>query len=347
MAATVAMVIPWAGCGKPAAQPAAKPVGEPAAAPAGQAAKPAAAGSPRIAVVLKASESEFWQIVKHGAETAGRELGATVTVQSPVSESQVEKQISVVENAVSAKPDAIVLAPTQSSPLVPAIEAAMAQGLPVVTIDSKADTEKVASFLASDNRRIGTIAADAMAKALTAKTGAPAGKVAAITFFSGAASLEMRKQGFEERLREKYPQIQIVDFRDAGGQTGKSIAFVENFLTAYPDLKGIFANNQPTGEETVRALDDAKRKNLAVVVVDAGEQEVWGLRNGYVDAMIVQMPWKMGYMGVEYAIKAAKGEKLPPFVDTGIAAISPEMIRSGAAEEYLNPVAFHSKPAAK
>ena len=80
-----------------------------------------------------------------------------------------------------------------------------------------------------------------------------------------------------------------------------------------------------------------------MVVVDSGEQEQWGLANGYVDALIVQQPWKMGYMGIEYALKAVNGEKLEKFIDTGVAAISPEMLKSGAAEEYLNPVEFNKK----
>ena len=301
----------------------------------------------RIAVVLKASESEFWQIVKHGCETAGEQLGAEVNVQAPTSESQIERQISIMENAISSKPDAIVLAPSQSSPLVPPVEEAMGKGIPVIVIDSKADTEEVSSFLASDNLKIGQVAADELAKAMTAKFGKPEGKVAAITFFSGAGSLEKRKSGFLGRLKEKYPGIKVVDFRDAMGKTGETISFVENFLTTHKDLKGIFANNQPTGEETVRALDQAQRKDLAVVVVDAGQQEVWGLQNGFVDSMIVQQPWKMGFMGVEYAIKAAKGEDLDKFIDTGIVAISPEMMKSGAAKQYLDPVAFHTQKGAQ
>ena len=332
MAAAVAVALVFGGVGCSRKQP--EPVGLP---------EPGNEAPKRIAVVLKASESEFWQIVKHGCETAGAQLGADVNVQAPTSESQIERQISIMENAISSKPDAIVLAPSQSSPLVPAVEEAMDKGIPVIIIDSKADTENVSSFLASDNLKIGRVAADELAKAMTAKFGKAEGKVAAITFFSGAGSLEKRKSGFLGRLKEKYPGIKVVDFRDAMGKTGETISFVENFLTSHKDLKGIFANNQPTGEETVRALDQAQRKDLAVVVVDAGQQEVWGLENGFVDSMIVQQPWKMGFMGVEYAIKAAKGEDLDKFIDTGIVAISPEMLKSGAAAEYLDPVGYHKQ----
>jgi ribose transport system substrate-binding protein len=315
------------GCGK-------KPAGETGAEP----------GEKKVFVILKASESEFWNIVKDGAIVAGKELGINVTVKSPVSESDISRQVAIMENAISSKPSAIVVAPSQSSPLVPAIKQAQKQGIHVIIIDSGIDSDEYTSFLASDNVKIGQIAADEMAKALVAKTGEAAGKVAGVTFFAGAASLEKRKQGFEEQLKAKYPLIEIVDFRDASGKTGQTINFVENYLTKYgTDLKGIFANNQPTGEETVSALSQAKRKDRAVIVVDSGQQEVWGLKNGFVDSMIVQKPWKMGFMGVEYALKAANGEPIEKFVDTGVAAISPAMLESGKAEEYLDPVSFHKK----
>lgn len=299
--------------------------------------------APKIYFIVKATENSFWQTVIDGGKTAAEKLGVDFVAEAAPSEADVARQIAIVETAVGAKPAAIVLAPTVADALVPAIEKATAAGIPVILIDSAASTDKYVSFLASDNIAIGTIAADEMAKALKAKFGKEEGKVACITYMSGVGSLEARKQGFLDQVKAKYPGITIVDFQDAQGKQGQSLAIAQNFLTTYPDLNGIYANNLPTGEETVRALDMAKKTGLAVVVVDAGEQEQWGLANGFVDAMIVQQPWKMGYMGIEYALKAVNGEKLEKFIDTGVTAISPEMLKSGAAEEYLNPVEFNKK----
>lgn len=297
----------------------------------------------KIYMVVKASESEFWQIVIDGAKNAARDLEIELVAQAPVSEADISKQIAILESAIAARPDAIVLAPSSSDPLVPAIEEAAGKGIPVIVIDSGANTDKHTAFLSSDNYKIGTLSADKMAAALEARTGKAEGDIAALTFLSGANSLEQRKSGFLEQLKKKYPGINVVAFEDAQGKSGTSTGLVQNLLTAYPNLKGIYANNQPTGDETVRALDMAGRKDLAVVVVDAGAQEVWGVKNGFVDAMIVQKPWHMGYMGVEYALKAANGEEMEKFVDTGIVSITPEMMKSGEAEQYLDPVAFHKK----
>lgn len=295
----------------------------------------------KIYFIVKGTESSFWQIVIDGGRTAAEKLGVEFIAEAAPSEADIAKQIQIVEAAIGAKPDAIALAPTVSDALVPAIEKAMDEGIPMILFDSAASTDKYTSFLASDNIAIGTIAADKMAEALTAKFGKPEGQVVALTFMAGVGSLEKRKKGFLDRVAEKYPGIEVVDFFDAQGKQGTSLPAVQAYLTTYPDLKGIFANNEPTGEETVRALDTAKRQDLAVVVVDAGPQEMWGLENGYVDAMVVQKPWVMGYMAVEFAQKAAQGEELEKFIDTGVVGITPEMFKSGEAEEFLNPVEFH------
>lgn len=302
----------------------------------------AIAAGEKMYFIVKATESDFWQIVIDGGRTAAEELGVEFISQAAPTEADVARQVAIIETAIGDKPAAIVLAPTVEDALVPGIEKATEAGIPVILIDSQASTDKYVSFLASDNVAIGKLAADKMAEALTARTGKAAGKVAGVTFMSGVGSLERRKQGFMEQIKN-YPEIEVVDFQDAQGKQGQTLAVVQNLLTAYPDLAGIYANNQYTGDETIRALDMAGKKDLATVVVDAGPLEVEGLKTGLTDFMIVQQPWKMGYMGIEFALKAVKGETLEKFIDTGVVAISQDMFKSGAAEEFLNPVEFHKK----
>jgi ribose transport system substrate-binding protein len=296
----------------------------------------------KIYFIVKATESDFWQIVIDGGRTAGEELNVEFISQAAPTEADVAKQVAILETAIGDKPAAIVLAPTVEDALVPGIEKANTDGIPMILIDSAASTDQYVSFLASDNVAIGTIAADKLAEALKARTGAAKGKVAGITFMSGVGSLEKRKKGFMEQIKN-YPDIEVVDFQDAQGKQGQTLAIVQNLLTTYPDLVGIYANNQYTGDETIRALDMAGKEGMATVVVDAGPLEVEGLKTGLTDFMIVQQPWKMGYMGIEYALKAIKGEKLEKFIDTGVVAITPDMMKSGEAEEFLNPVEFHKK----
>ncbi len=299
----------------------------------------------KIFFIVKASESEFWQIVLDGARKAAKHYGVELIEQAPTSESDVAKQVSILETAISMKPDAIVLAPTVADALVPGIEKAAAMGIPVIIIDSAANTDKYVTFLASDNYKIGQLAADELAKAIEKKFGEAKGKVAAFTFMSGVGSLEARMKGFLDRVKEKYPEIEVVTVRDAMGKQGNTLNMAMDVLTAYPDLRGIFANNQYTGDEVVRALDMRGVKNLAFVAVDAGPQELWGLENGYVDALILQKPWVMGYAGVAFAVIARNlqplGFEFPKFIDTGIVAITPDMLGKPAAESILDPVKFY------
>lgn len=301
------------------------------------------AGAKRIYLIVKASESEFWQIVIEGARQAARRLNVDLVAQAPVSEADVAKQIAILETAVAARPAAIILAPTVADSLVPGVERAMASGIPVIVIDSAISTENISSYLASDNEALGRLAADKMAEALAAQAGKPEGEVACVTFMSGVGSLEARKKGFTERVAARHPGIRIVAYQDAQGKQGTTLNLVQNYLSAYPNLRGIFSNNVNSGDETVRALDMKKKKDLAVVLVDSGPQEVWGLENGYVDFLILQKPWSMATMSVEYALKAAAGEKLPKSVDTGIMAITPAMLKSGEADEFLKPIEFHRR----
>ncbi|WP_063726870.1 ABC transporter substrate-binding protein [Kosmotoga sp. DU53] len=295
----------------------------------------------RIFFIVKATESEFWQIVLDGAKKAAKHFGVTLIAQAPTSEADVARQVAILETAVSLKPDAIVIAPTVADALVPGIERAMDEGIPVIIIDSAASTDKYVSFLASNNYAIGQKSADALAEAMIKKYGKAAGKVAGITFLSGVGSLEARKKGFLDRIAEKYPEIEVVAFQDAQGKQGNTIGIVQDLLTAYPDLKGIYASNQYTGDELVRALDIMGKKGIPAVAVDAGPQELYGLENGFLDAVLVQRPWVMGYAGVAYAIMARNGVPLAKNVDTGIIVVTPEMVKSGAADEALKPVEFH------
>ncbi len=114
--------------------------------------------------------------------------------------------------------------------------------------------------MGSDNYAIGQRSADELAKALEEKNGSPSGKVGAITYMSGVGSLEDRMAGFLDRIEEAYPDIEVVSVRDAMGQVGNTINITLDLLTAYPDLDGLYANNQMTGDDMVRALDMQGRK---------------------------------------------------------------------------------------
>src|ERR1700737_4332548 len=185
-----------------------------------------AAEKPTIPIIVKDTTSNFWQIVLAGARKAGQDLSVNVPELGAQSESDINGQISILENAVSGNPAAIVIAPTQFAALGKPIDEA-AKKVKVIGIDSGADSKAFTSFLTTDNVQGGRVAADGLAAAIGAANGGKVeGKVALITALPGAGSLEQRAQGFKEELKAKYPGLELVADKYADGQatTGLNIA---------------------------------------------------------------------------------------------------------------------------
>ena len=126
-----------------------------------------AADKPTIPVIVKDTTSAYWQIVFAGARQAGKDLNVNVPELGAQSESDINGQITVLENAVAGKPAAVVIAPTQFKALGAPIDEA-AKSVPIIGIDSAADSKAFTSFLTTDNEKGGRIAADGMAEAIKA-----------------------------------------------------------------------------------------------------------------------------------------------------------------------------------
>ncbi|MGA8482377.1 MAG: substrate-binding domain-containing protein, partial [Chthoniobacterales bacterium] len=122
-----------------------------------------------IAVIIKATDSDFWQYMTIGAENYAKDHpNVKVTMYGPPSETDVAKQVAILENVITKKPDGILIAPTSSDAPVPDVERAMQEGIPVVTVDNRLKTDKVAAHLATDNLKAGALAADQLVEALKA-----------------------------------------------------------------------------------------------------------------------------------------------------------------------------------
>jgi len=176
---------------------------------AGLSAPPAMAQSqPVIPVIVKDTTSFYWQIVLAGARKAGQDLKVKVPELGAQSESDITGQIGILENAVSQKPAAIVIAPTQFAGLGKPIDAAAKQ-VKIIGIDSGADSKAFTSFLTTDNVQGGRVGADGLAAAIAAKYGKAEGDVALITSLPGVGSLDQRAKGFKEQLAAKYPGLKL------------------------------------------------------------------------------------------------------------------------------------------
>jgi ribose transport system substrate-binding protein len=297
----------------------------------------AADAKPTIPIIVKDTTSNYWQIVLAGARKAGKDLNVNVPELGAQSESDINGQISILENAVSGNPAAIVISPTQKAALGKPIDEA-AKKVKIIGIDSSADSKAFTSFLTTDNVQGGRIAADGLGEAIKAKYGKAEGDVALITAIPGVGSLDERAKGFKEELASKYPGLKLVADKVADGQATTGLNIMTDLITANPNLHGVFASNLIMAQGAGQAIAENKMADkIKLVGFDSDAKLIKLLTDGTIVALVVQDPYRMGYDGVKTALAASKGEKVEAFVDTGANLITKENMSTPRSQELLNP----------
>jgi len=296
-----------------------------------------AADQPTIPIIVKDTTSNYWQIVLAGARKAGQDLGVKVPELGAQSESDINGQISILENAVSGKPAAIVISPTQFAALGKPIDEAAKQ-VKIIGIDSSADSKAFTSFLTTDNTQGGRIAADGLADAIKAKYGKAEGDVALITSLPGVGSLDARAKGFKEELAAKYPGLKLVADKVADGQATTGLNIMTDLITANPNLRGVFASNLIMAQGAGQAVAENKKADtIKLIGFDSDDKTVKFLGDGTIAGLVVQDPFRMGYDGIKTALAASKGEKVEANVDTGANLITTANMKEPRAQELLSP----------
>lgn len=308
----------------------------------GDASAPADEGGVKeVAVLIKATDSDFWQYVLVGAENYAAENSdkVHVTTYGPPNESDIDQQVSILEQIISSAPDAIVIASTSSDATVPAIESAVSKGIPVITVDNKVKTDQVSTLLATDNLKGGAAAADTLVEKLQAEGKELKGTVGVIGNMAGVQVLEDRDQGFIERMAEIAPDIKLLETVYCDADMTKAMNAASDQIVANDDLLGFFADNNTVGSGTARAISEKGKENdLVLVAFDSDPEEIKGLTSGAVDALILQDPYGMGYRGVEDALKALAGEKLEAYVDTGVTIVTKDNMDQEDIKGLLDPM---------
>lgn len=289
-----------------------------------------------IAVIVKATTSPFWQTVFAGAEAAAQEVGATVTRLGAAEESDIAGQISILENAVTQQPDAIIIAPTAFEPLGVPIDIA-AESVPVIIIDSMADTDAHTAYLSTDNFAAGVLAAEALAAAVEAMHGAAEGEIAILTALPGVGSLTARDDGFREGL-SNFPGLVEVANRFNNNDAAQALANTIDIVTANPNIVGIFADNLPMGVGAGQAIAELGAEDRIVVVAfDSDDQEIAFLQGGQIKALVVQNPFAMGYEGVMTAMRIIGGEEVEREIDTGVTVVTMDNFDTPEVQALLYP----------
>lgn len=273
----------------------------------------------KFVLITMDSMDEHWLSVKKGAETKAKELGdVDIIFRAPAGKVDPNEQTRMVEDAINQKVDAILLAPSDKSALGPVVERAIDQKIPVVIIDSPVDAEGYVTFLSTDNYAAGALAADTLAKLVEEK-----GKVGIINAQPGAGTAIARSSGFEDRLKEKYPNMKVAGIQYSNGDKAVALNQATDMMTANPDLVGFYGSNEGSTVGISRALEEAGNiGKIKLVGFDFSQDTITGLKNGSIQASMVQNPEKMGYDGVGAAYDSLNGRSVPNHVDTGVKVVT-------------------------
>ncbi|MFZ4575549.1 MAG: substrate-binding domain-containing protein [Phycisphaerales bacterium] len=291
----------------------------------------------RVAVVPKGTSHDYWKSVHAGALKAQRELGGIeITFRGPEREDDRDQQVSLIQNLIASKYDAIVLAPLDRDALAGPVREAKAAGIPVVVIDSGLAGEAgkdFVSFVATDNRKGGEMGGKHLAEAMGGK-----GKVLLLRYSEGSASTTEREEGFVEAV-SRYEGITLLDpKRYAGVTRATAQEAAESLLASNGDITGVFCPNESSTFGMLLAL---KSKGLAgkvrFVGFDASDAAVEALKQGQIDALVLQNPIRMGQLGVTTVVEHLRGKAQPPAIDTGAALVTPQNMNNPEMKDLLAP----------
>lgn len=266
-----------------------------------------------IPVISKGFQHQFWQAVKSGAENAAKDYGVKITFEGPETEAMVDKQIEMIEVALSKNPAALCLAALDSQAVIPLLNQAKSSNIPVVGFDSGVDSDIPIATAATDNIAAAGVAADKMAEAIGGK-----GKVALVVHDQTSKTGVDRRDGFVKRIEEKYPDIEIVDIQYGEGDHLKSTDIAKSMMQAHPDIKGMFGANEGSAIGVLNAVKELDKLGEVIIIgYDSGKLQQDAIRAGEMYGAVTQDPIGIGYKAVEAAFKAINGESVEKDIDTG------------------------------
>jgi len=287
-----------------------------------------------IAVIPKGSTHAFWKSVEAGARRAGAELGVEIIWKAPLREDDRAQQIAVVEQFVTDRVSAIVLAPLDDIALRGPVKSAHDRNIPVVIIDSALKGEAgrdFVSLVATDNHRGGEIGGTELARLLGGK-----GKVVLLRYAEGSASTLAREAGFLDAIH-RHPGIAItVDNRYSGATVSSAQDAAMNLLDKLREADGIFCPNESSTQGMLLALRQTGLVGKKIFVgFDTSPALMAALNKGDIQALVAQNPTRMGYLGVITAVKHLRGETVPTAIDTGCVLVTRDNQNDPAVKAVL------------
>ena len=292
-------------------------------------------GDENVFVVLKTTgrHMEFWQIVRAGIQAAATEFDVEPVIVGPRWEKDVDRQIEILGNVIEQEPDAILLAASDYNRLVPLAEEAAERGITIVTLDSALNSDVPVSFVATDNVDAGLKAGREMDRLVQRGE-----RVALVSHIRGVATAIAREEGVREALRTRGPEKLLGTFYSQN-DPDRAYDIVVDLVEKYPDLGGIVAMNENSTVGAGRAIRDlGVSGDVRLVGFDNSKEEIEFLEDGVLQALVVQKPFNMGYVGIRTVVRAVRGEKVEPVIYTDAVLVRRDNMYTEENQKLLFPI---------
>ena len=285
-----------------------------------------------VALVAKSTQTEFWLSVFAGAEAAATEYNLKLTITGPETEEDYEAQNRMVADAVAAGAEALVFSAIDYENNASAIDDAARAGVKIVAIDSSVASEMVSTYICTDNYAAGRMAAQAALERVEGEL-----TVGIVNYDISSANGQEREHGAVDLLQES-GRAEVAAVINTLAEAGQAKEDTEAMLAEHPEINVLLAFNEPTSvgaAEAVSAL--GLSESVFLVGFDSNVVTVDGLQEGSVDALVVQNPYAMGYLGVESAYKllAGQGDSIEKTVDTSTQVVDRENIFTMDSQKAL------------
>jgi ribose transport system substrate-binding protein len=284
---------------------------------------------PYVPIVSKGFQHQFWQAVESGAEQMAAELNMDINFIGPESESQVAKQIEMLQAEYDKGPQAVCFAALDSQAALPLLEQMQADGIPVIAFDSGVEGDIPITTAATDNVAAAALAADKMFEQV-----GEGAKVGVIVHDQTSRTGIDRSEGFVARAEEL--GLEIVGPQYGGGDQLKSTDLAKAMIQGNPDIAGFFGGNEGSAIGVINAVNELDMAgDIVVIGYDSGAQQIAAINDGLMYGAVQQNPVGIGAKCVEAAAMALEGMDVPPMIDTGFLWADAETINDPDVQAVL------------
>ncbi|MCM8709486.1 substrate-binding domain-containing protein [Clostridium sp. SYSU_GA19001] len=283
-----------------------------------------------IDFIVKMRGGQFWNSVYLGAHEAAKEFNVNMTFTAPDSEQNTERQKELFLDALDKNVDAVILAASDYKGMKDSVEKAYERKIPVITVDSGVDSDKVVSSISTDNFEAGKMAGEKLISIV-----GESANVAIINFVKGSESADKREAGVISAL-EKYSGINLVSRKYSNSNEKLAYTLTKELLLKQDKIDGIIALNNSASLGAAQAIEELGLAfKVKLIAFDNTPLEIQYLEKGVINSIVVQNPFAMGYLGVKYAAMAARGIKVDKEVNIETKIIDSNNIYTEENQKFI------------